>query len=67
MILRAVNPGSFVLVMLILFSMPMLAQEGLPVGSQAPDFNLPTLDGTRIALSTFADKNIVVLHFWKTR
>lgn len=67
MIQRSCNPHSIALILLIFFSVPLLAQDGLPVGSRAPDFNLPTLDGTRVTLSSFADKNIVVLHFWKTR
>ena len=65
--LRAENPRWLVLVALILFGTPTLAQEGLPVGSQAPDFDLPTLNGEHKTLSSFANKSIVVLHFWKTR
>lgn len=58
---------SFVLVVLILFCIPLMAQDGLAVGSQAPDFDLPALDGARVALTSFLNKNIVVLHFWKLR
>jgi hypothetical protein len=67
MIVRAGIPLPHIVAVLMLFSLPLLAQDGLAVGSQAPDFNLPTLDGSQVALSSFLSKNIVILHFWKTR
>ena len=33
------------------------------VGSRAPDFTLPDLDGNRIALASFAGKKHVLLEF----
>lgn len=61
------GPLPYMFVVLILLSLSLCAQDGLPVGTQAPDFNLPTLDGSHVALSSFLHRNIVVLHFWKTR
>lgn len=35
-----------------------------PVGSVAPDFTLPSTDGTRVTLSSFRGKNHVLLAFF---
>lgn len=36
----------------------------LGVGETAPDFSLPSQNGTMVKLSDFADKNVVVLYFY---
>lgn len=43
------------------------AQEGLRAGIKAPNFELPTINGNKISLGSFLDKNIVILHFWKSK
>lgn len=40
-------------------------QGGLRIGSQAPDFRLPALDGQTITLSSFKGKPVLI-NFWKT-
>src|SRR5512135_462323 len=42
---------------------PVDSQTSLKVGDQAPDFDLPAIDGKRVRLSDFRDKNNVVLSF----
>ena len=39
------------------------APEGLPIGSQAPDFELPDLDGRRHTLRDFLGKPLVLVFF----
>jgi len=36
----------------------------IPIGSQAPDFALPGVDGRQCSLDTFAGKSAVVVLFW---
>lgn len=59
------------LLLLVLFCMsfvpPAHAQEGLKAGVKAPEFELPTINGNKISLSSFLNKNIVILHFWKSK
>jgi peroxiredoxin len=40
-------------------------ETGLKVGNQAPDFELTTLDGTKVKLSDYRGKK-VILNFWAT-
>lgn len=42
-----------------------LAMEPLAVGTPAPDWTLPTPDGSKVSLSSYAGK-VVVLDFWGT-
>ena len=42
-------------------------QEGLKPGAKAPNFELPTINSNKISLNTFLTKNIVILHFWKSK
>src|SRR6185436_20859562 len=44
---------------------PVTRQEpaGLPIGSPAPDFELPDLTGKRHKLSEFRDQNLLLLFF----
>lgn len=42
-------------------------QEGLRPGAKAPNFELPTINGNKISLGSFLNKNIVILHFWKSK
>lgn len=44
-----------------------LGQEGLKVGVKAPDFELWSTGGKKIALREFQNKKIVIVHFWKSR
>ncbi|HEX4849952.1 MAG TPA: redoxin domain-containing protein [Puia sp.] len=37
--------------------------ESLPIGSKAPDFNLPGIDGKNYSLETFRDAKILVIAF----
>ncbi|MGJ7913313.1 redoxin domain-containing protein [Neobacillus sp. LXY-1] len=46
-------------------SEPAAAQEGLAVGSKAPDFELKTLTGETVKLSELKGKK-VMLNFWAT-
>lgn len=40
-----------------------MATNTLKIGSSAPDFNLPGIDGKRYSLSSFADKQALVVIF----
>ena len=52
----------------MLFSVAAQAQEGLQPGIRAPDFSLPTADGSQmVTLQQYAGKTVVILHFWKSR
>ncbi len=59
------------LLLLALFWMSFVprahGQEGLRAGIKAPNFELPTINGNKISLGSFLDKNIVILHFWKSK
>lgn len=62
------NQRWFVLFILWLFYVPTTnAQEGLKAGVKAPDFELPTTTGKKVSLNSFLNKNIVILHFWKSK
>ena len=37
--------------------------DGLQVGDQAPDFELPAVDGSTVHLADYADKQPVLLYF----
>lgn len=43
------------------------AQEGLSAGVKAPDFELPSISGKKIALREFLNKKVVIVHFWKSK
>jgi len=42
----------------------LVKYEGLPIGSSAPDFSLPAVDGKTYSLASFKDKPIVAVAFW---
>lgn len=42
----------------------MIQEAGLPIQSVAPDFNLKGVDGRNYSLSSFADKQILVVMIW---
>jgi peroxiredoxin len=44
--------------------MELTQYQGLPLGSAAPDFSLPGVDGKTYSLSAFKDKPILVVAFW---
>src|SRR5437867_3673048 len=44
--------------------MELMKYEGLPIGSAAPDFSLPAVDGKTYSLGSFKDKPILVVAFW---
>jgi peroxiredoxin Q/BCP len=43
--------------------MSWLFSDPLPVGSPAPDFSLPTQNGTAVRLSTLRGKNVVLIFY----
>src|SRR5439155_15952334 len=45
-------------------SMELTQYQGLPLGSSAPDFSLPGVDGKTHSLGSFKDKAILVVAFW---
>src|SRR2546428_1079656 len=45
-------------------TMELTQYQGLPIGSQAPDFSLPGVDGKTHSLVSFKDKPILVVSFW---
>jgi peroxiredoxin len=56
----------FVLLILLLTSgLVTLATAGLPAGTTAPDFTLPTTTAEKISLSQFKGQ-VVILAFWKS-
>ena len=40
-----------------------MATNNLKIGSHAPDFNLPGIDGKEYSLNSFADKNALIIIF----
>lgn len=44
--------------------MELTTYAGLPLGSKAPDFSLPGVDGKTHSLGSFKDKPILVVAFW---
>src|SRR5437764_12906823 len=44
--------------------MELVKYEGLPIGSAAPDFSLPAVDGKTYSLGSFKDKPILVVALW---
>ncbi len=44
--------------------MELTRYQGLPLGSPAPDFSLPGVDGKTHSLGSFKDKPILVIAFW---
>ena len=44
--------------------MELTQYQGLPLGSLAPDFSLPGVDGKTHSLGSFKDKPILVVAFW---
>jgi len=44
--------------------MELTNYQGLPLGSAAPDFSLPAVDGKTYSLASFKDKPILVVAFW---
>ena len=44
--------------------MELSKYQGLPLGSPAPDFSLPAVDGKTYSLASFQDKPILVVAFW---
>ncbi|TLZ91624.1 MAG: thioredoxin family protein [Methanobacteriota archaeon] len=44
--------------------MELTQYQGLPLGSPAPDFSLPGVDGKTHSLGSFKDKPILVIAFW---
>jgi cytochrome oxidase Cu insertion factor (SCO1/SenC/PrrC family) len=53
------------LILLLISSLATLATAGLPAGTSAPDFTLPTTTGEKINLSQFKGQ-VVILAFWKS-
>jgi len=53
------------LLLAALLGLAAAAQAGLPVGSAAPDFALPTTAGDTLILSQFRGQ-VVILAFWKS-
>src|SRR5256886_15374964 len=44
--------------------MELVKYEGLPIGSPAPDFSLPAVDGKPYSLASFKDKPVLAVAFW---
>ena len=44
--------------------MELAKYQGLPLGSSAPDFSLPAVDGRTYSLQSFRDKPVLVVAFW---
>jgi thiol-disulfide isomerase/thioredoxin len=62
------RPGLVSLAILALAALPALADEGpsvptLAIGAQAPDFDLPGVDGRRYTLASFAEAKVLVFVF----
>ena len=57
-----------ILISIVLSSFEVNAQQReikpLEIGAQAPDFNLPGIDGRNYSLADFADYEVLVVAFW---
>jgi peroxiredoxin len=54
-------------VLTFFLSATVYPQEGLRRGVKAPDFELPSVSGKKIALREFENKKVVIVHFWKSK
>ncbi|MEZ4288640.1 MAG: thioredoxin family protein [Polyangiales bacterium] len=43
--------------------MPVMHSNGMPIGTQAPDFSLPATDGEMYSLDSFSDSPLLVVVF----
>ncbi len=58
----------FIIGMLLVAIIPAFGQSRLPIGSDAPDFTLPSANTEgSVTLSDYVDKKVVIVHFWKSR
>lgn len=44
--------------------MELTQYQGLPLGSAAPNFSLPAVDGKTYSLDSFRDRRVLVVAFW---
>src|SRR5213596_4247075 len=42
----------------------LVKYEGLPIGTAAPDFSLPAVDGKTYSLASFRNKPVLAVAFW---
>ena len=59
--------GVMFFVLPLFLSVTAYPQEGLRTGMKSPDFELPSVTGKKIALREFANKKVVIVHFWKSK
>lgn len=64
--IRSIFKGATALVFLAAMAAPLAAQTGLPLGTQAPEVRVQTVDGKPVWLSSQYGKGPVLIEFWAT-
>jgi len=64
--IRTILKGATALAFIGALSAPLAAQTGLPLGAQAPEVRVQTVDGKPVWLSSTFGKTPVLLEFWAT-
>lgn len=64
--IRSIVNGATALAFLAALSAPLAAQTGLPLGAQAPEVRVETVEGKPVWLSSQYGKGPVLLEFWAT-
>jgi thiol-disulfide isomerase/thioredoxin len=64
--IRTILKGATALAFVAAISAPLAAQTGLPLGAQAPEVRVETVDGKPVWLSSTFGKTPVLLEFWAT-
>jgi len=61
-------PAVFAVLGFLICASSLRAEEGLKAGVQAPVFTLPAVGTAKsVSLRSYADKSVVILHFWKSK
>jgi peroxiredoxin len=55
---------ALIVLFVILLALPVLAKPVLKIGSPAPSFILPDLDGRSVSLDKYLGRNVIVLSFF---
>ena len=64
--IRSIFKSATALAFVAAIAAPLAAQTGLPLGTQAPEVRVQTVDGKPVWLSSQYGKGPVLIEFWAT-